>query len=371
MTEPEAPLDRLLEDPYAFSFFQAVWLLERAGRLERDPDSRSGGRSAVGQDSDPGKEAVRLRALPALSFPPCEIQKVVAPRGVEPAAHDHLPGEVSGPPEMTVGFFGLTGPSGTLPQHYTETLLRDLRGRSTALRDFFDIFNHRSLSLFHRAWEKYRLPAFYDRFGHGGDDPISRLIFAFAGFGTPYLRRRDNGPLRIDDEAVLHYSGHLAHWPRSATGLESLLSDYFERVVRVEQFQGRWIRLRADETSLLPTADRPQGRFCQLGVDAICGDQVWDVQSNFRLRLGPLTYQQFVAFMPDGDQLSTLAHLTRLYVGPGMSFDAQLTLRRDHVPRAQLGAEGDLAPRLGWNTWVKSAPFDRDVDDAVFILDDS
>ena len=52
-----------------------------------------------------------------------------------------------------------------------------------------------------------------------------------------------------------------------------------------------------------------------------------------------------------------------------MSVDAQLTLRGDQVPRTQLGAEGDLAPRLGWNTWLKSDPFDRDVDDAVFILD--
>lgn len=374
MSEPGSPLDRLFRQPYAFSFFEAVWLLERAGRVEAEEDERFEGRAAIGEDGDPRKEAVRLRALPALTFPASEIQKLAEPKAADEAEDESALRRPPGPPEMTVAFLGLIGPSGALPQHYTETLLRDLRGRSTALRDFLDIFNHRSLSLFFRAWEKYRLPAFYDRFGSGGDDPISRLIYAFAGFGTHYLRRRDlpdpeRGPLEIEDESLLHYSGHLAHWPRSALGLESLLSDYFERTVKVEQFQGRWIRLRADESSLLPSRALPGGRFCQLGIDAICGDRVWDVQSNFRLRLGPLTYKQFVAFMPDGGELKKLAHLGRLYVGPGMSFDAQLTLKKEEVPRAQLGGEGDLAPRLGWNTWIKSEPFDHDVEDAVFILD--
>ncbi|NBC31212.1 MAG: type VI secretion system baseplate subunit TssG [Alphaproteobacteria bacterium] len=374
MSEPGSPLDRLFRQPYAFSFFEAVWLLERASRAEAAADGRFEKRDAIGEDGDPRKEAVRLRALPALTFPAAEIQKIVEPKAADQTEDESALRRPPGPPEMTVAFLGLTGPSGALPQHYSETLLRDLRGRSTALRDFFDIFNHRSLSLFFRAWEKYRLPAFYDRFGAGGDDPISRLLYAFCGFGTRYLRNGDfaeaqKGPLEIDDESVLHYSGHLAHWPRSALGLESLLSDYFERTVKVEQFQGRWIRLREDETSLLPTRARPKGRFCALGVDAICGDRVWDVQSNFRLRLGPLTYKQFVAFMPDGRELKKLAHLGRLYVGPGMSFDAQLTLKKEEVPRTRLGAEGELAPRLGWNTWVKSTPFEQDVDDSVFILD--
>jgi type VI secretion system protein ImpH len=101
----------------------------------------------------------------------------------------------------------------------------------------------------------------------------------------------------------------------------------------------------------------------------VCGDRVWDVQSAFRLRIGPLTYQQFVRFMPDGDELARLAHLTRLYVGPAMSFDVQLTLRKEDVPDLSLG-DGEAAPRLGWNTWVKSEPFRRDADEAVYILDD-
>lgn len=365
-----ALIEALFAEPERFGFFQAVRILEWAGRREAD-DPRAEGRHAVGENGEPRQEAVRFRALVGLTFPPSEVIALDAPP-IDPD-EDPMTRKPPGPPALTMGFMGMTGPMGVLPQHYTELLLRDLRNRSTALRDFLDLFNHRAASLFVRAWEKYRLPAAYERYGAGGHDPVSKALYSLVGFGTPRLLGRlaadEDGRPRIDDEALLHYSGHLAHWPRSASALEAMLSDYFERPVRVEQFQGRWLQLAEDERSLLPDADHPDGRFCALGVDAVCGDRVWDVQSAFRLRIGPLTYQQFVRFMPDGDELARLAHLTRLYVGPAMSFDVQLTLRKEDVPDLSLG-DGEAAPRLGWNTWVKSEPFRRDADEAVYILDD-
>ena len=161
--------------------------------------------------------------------------------------------------------------------------------------------------------------------------------------------------------------GDAATGAASIPSLEALLTDFFERPICVEQFQGRWLTLSDAETSCFPTAAEPDGRFCRLGVDAVSGNRVWDVQSSFRIKIGPLGYDQFVRFMPDGDELIKLAHLTRLYVGPGMSFDVQLTLRREEVPFLNVG--GDTPARLGWNTWVKHEAFDRDPDDAVYILD--
>ena len=366
-----ALIETLFAEPERFGFFQAVRILEWAGRREAD-DARAEGREAVGENADPRREAVQFRALAALTFPPSEVFALTAP-SVDPD-EDPLTRRPPGPPEMTVGFMGLTGPMGVLPQHYTELLLRDVRNRSVALRDFLDLFNHRAVSLFVRAWEKYRLASAYERYGAGGHDPISRSLYSLVGFSTPHLLGRlatdpTNQP-RIADEALLHYAGHLAHWPRSASALQAMLSDYFDRPVRVDQFQGRWLNLADDERSVMPTEDHPDGRFCALGVDAVCGDRIWDVQSGFRLRIGPLTYAQFVRFMPDGDELAQLAHLTRLYVGPAMSFDVQLTLRKEDVPTLSLAGSGEAAPRLGWNTWVKHDAFRRDADDAVYLLDD-
>ncbi len=356
---PGAPLiEELFRHPYPFSFFQAARLLERAGRREAE-NPRFEGRAAVGQDADPAREAVRFRAFQALTFPPAEIMGL-AERPPDPQAR-----RPAGPPELTVSFLGLTGPSGVLPQHYSELVIRSIKSRNFAVRDFFDIFNHRTVSLFLRAWEKYRLPVAYERGGEGGQDQISRAIYALIGFGTGRLR----GRLSVDDEALLHYSGHLGHWPRSAAGLEAMLSDYFERPIRIDQFQGRWLNLAEDETSLLPNPALPRGRFCRLGVDAVAGTRVWDVQAAFRLKIGPLTYEQFVRFMPGGDALTRLCHLTRLYVGPDKSFDAQLTLRKEEVPFCTLATAGPYQPRLGWNTWLKHREFRRDVSDAVYVLD--
>ncbi|NNG04038.1 MAG: type VI secretion system baseplate subunit TssG [Inquilinus sp.] len=350
-------IERLAREPHRFEFFQAVRLLEQAARREaRDP--RFEGRRAVGEDGDPRREAVRFAALQSLSFPTSQIAAFTTQKAADPA-------QPAPPPRLTVSFMGLTGPSGVLPQQFTEQLIRSVRAKSFSLRDFLDLFNHRIVSLFHRAWEKYRLPVAYERGGAGAKDPISAALFALVGLGSGQMR----GRLAVDDEAVVHFAGHLAHGPTSASGLEAMLSDYFERRVSVEQFRGRWMYLAVDERSRMPGTHDRETAFCELGVNAVVGDRVWDVQGAFRIRLGPLTYRQFLRFMPSGEDLRKLAQLTRLYVGPGLGFDVQVSLARDEVPACQLLGEGAEVPRLGWNTWVKSGDLDSDANDAVYRLD--
>ncbi|NJM92678.1 MAG: type VI secretion system baseplate subunit TssG [Rhodospirillaceae bacterium] len=345
--------ERLLEEPHAFEFFQAVQVLERAAR--RATDSAGGGR--VGEDVDPQHEAVRFVVSQALAFPSGEVLDAKPPTQAE----NGIPGR---PPELGVAFLGLTGPSGVLPQHYTELLIKNVRDKNFALRDFFDLFNHRLISLFHRAWEKYRLPASYERHAPE-EDPLTSCLMALVGVDTPHLRNR----MSVDDEAIIHFSGHYAHWPRSAASLEAILSDFFERPVRIQQFRGRWTWLAPDEFTALPTRLVPEGAFAQLGMNAVVGERVWDVQGTFRIRIGPVNYRQFISFMPGSKDLAQLVDLTRLFVGPTFSFDMQLTLAKEEVPFLVLAPEGDHAPRLGWNTWLKHAEFHQDASDAVFLLD--
>jgi type VI secretion system protein ImpH len=350
---PTPVIDRLFQEPHAFEFFQAVQVLERAAQRRSDVP----GRGRVGEDENPRREAIRFRAHQSLVFPPAAVIEAQA----APTAEAGEPGQ---PPELTVGFMGLTGPSGVLPQHYTELMIRSVREKSFALRDFFDVFNHRLISLFHRAWEKYRLPATFER-SAPAEDAVTSCLMALVGIDTPHHRRR----LAVDDEAIVHYSGHYAHWPRSAAALEALLSDFFERPVRVEQFTGRWTWLGRDELTAMPTRERPEGAFAQLGVSAVVGERVWDVQGSFRMRIGPLTYAQFASFMPGSRDLAQLADLARLFVGPALGFDVQLTLTKQEVPYLQLAEEGIYAPRLGWNTWLKHQEHRHDVSDAIFVLD--
>ncbi|WCF13579.1 type VI secretion system baseplate subunit TssG [Edwardsiella piscicida] len=62
--------------------------------------------------------------------------------------------------------------------------------------------------------------------------------------------------------------------------------------VEILPFQGRWLKL--DEADLL-TLGRQN---CTLGEWPVLGRQVWDAQSQFRIRLGPMSYQQFQPFLP-------------------------------------------------------------------------
>ncbi|HWG47023.1 MAG TPA: type VI secretion system baseplate subunit TssG [Gemmataceae bacterium] len=357
--------ERLFAEGYAFDFFQAVRLLERLA-----PDRRP-----VGRDAPPQMEIARFRAHVSLSFPPSSIVSI----------------ESSGeemPPILTVAFLGLIGPSGVLPNHYTELLLRQqiyAKGPERhALRDWLDLFNHRFLALFHRAWEKYRFPLAFERGEHlrGEPDAFTRCLFSFIGLGMPPLRDRLRVTCReigksaeservlasVEDLVLLHYSGLLVQRPRNAVSLEALLQDYFQHPVRVRQFQGQWLRLETDNQSRLGAGQHNN----RLGIDCVAGERVWDVQSKFRVRLGPLTYADFVEFLPDRTAtprrkaIFLLMQLVRLYAGPELDFDVQLLLKADEVPLCRLSEPDGIGPRLGWNTWLRSLPFTEDAEDAVF-----
>jgi type VI secretion system protein ImpH len=144
--------------------------------------------------------------------------------------------------------------------------------------------------------------------------------------------------------------------------LEGILGDYFGLPVRVEQFQPRQIRLNPEDRTRL---GRAAGR---LGVDATVGASIHDVQGKFRLRFGPLTLRQFEDFLPDGTALRRAVQLTRLFAGPEFDFDVQLVLRRQDVPPCRLGAAG-VGARLGWTSWMRTAPAEKDADDAVFAIE--
>lgn len=359
--------ERLFEEGYAFDFFQAIWLLERLY-----PDRRP-----VGRQGAPHSEVVRFRARQSLNFPPSAIFEI------DPANDSERP------PLVTVAFMGLTGPSGALPRHYTELLMRlerEAKGHyKHALRDWFDLFNHRIISLFFRSWEKYRFYVAYSRGEYARPEPdtFTSALYSLVGLGNPTLRGRlkvsawrdprrrqhEHALAKINDLSLLYYGGLLSQRPRSAANLQSVLSDYFGVPVLVQQFQGQWLLLDAANQSKLS----PEGGNCRLGVDAVLGERVWDLQSKIRVRLGPLTYGQFLEFLPDPAPVPArkacflLARLVRLFVGPDIDFDVQLVLRSDDVPACQLDGEATVGPRLGWNTWLGTHDEARDPDDAVFV----
>lgn len=346
-----ALIEKLEQEPYQFDFFQAVRTLEQAaGRTKSDDPST---RHPVGQDHAPRDEAVRFLALPSHTFPASEI------------ASFHQKDSTTVPP-MAVSFMGMTGPSGVLPQHYTQLVIDRIRHKDFALRDFLDLFNHRAISLFYRAWRKYR---FYVEFEHeaqqGREDLFTKCLYSLVGLGTPGLRNRQE----FLDETFLYYSGHFAHSPRSAVSLRQIIADRFQLEIDVIQFVGQWLYLDEDDQSRPQGANvLDEGNNC-LGATTVVGERVRSFENKFRLQLGPLSYREFQRFSPNGDRLIVLCQLVRSYVGPEFDFDIQPVLKAEAVPMCQLAGLDSQPSFLGWNTWTHNQAFSQDADDAVFTHD--
>ncbi|MBI1829988.1 MAG: type VI secretion system baseplate subunit TssG, partial [Planctomycetes bacterium] len=353
---PELPLQRQMFEPEticSFDFFQSVRLLRFLGMKDR---------VAVGEDGPPLREEARFLAHRSLAFPASAIQQLEADSGARP-------------PRMTVNFMGLTGPNGVLPRHYTERLWTDdKKPEHAALQDWFDLFNHRLISLFYRAWEKYRFYLAYERGESRRRDPdlFTLSLFSLMGLGLGSHRNRFrvtfleiHQPLersetgtsllepagherelaKLDDLALLRFSGLFAHRPRCAVSLEQFLQIYLQMHVKVVQFQGQWLHLNRESQTAMGAVNN------RLGADTLVGDRIWDIQSKVRIRLGPLNYAQFLEFLPDRTpgnkrkRIFLLAQLVRYYLGAEIDVEFQLLLRKEEVPAAQTGPH----IRLGWN----------------------
>jgi type VI secretion system protein ImpH len=348
-------LGRLLDDPHVFHFFQAVHLLETL-RPERAP---------VGEFADPQDEVVRFQTALPVAFPPSEIA----------ALED---GAVDEPARMTVNFLGLTGPQGVLPLDYSLYVGNRARAGDYALKDFLSMFEHRMISLFYRAWVKTHAEVSFTgdvRSVDGDDDMnaasrrggetaqradwLSGQLLSLVGMSTPGLR----GRLPFTDESLLYYAGLLTVPSRPAYALEQLVGDYFDVPCEVEQFVGAWYPLHTSaQTSLGEDV-----ALDSLGFGAVAGDEVWDQQGRVRVRIGPLTRRRYDEFLPGGRSHDALRALTRFFGNDQFDFEIQLVLARDEAPPFRL--DGDDVPLpLGWCTWLRTVPLERDPDDALFTL---
>ena len=337
MIQPRLPLDEaLFEYSYEYDFFQAVRLLHL---ILSD-------RQGVGRIAKPSEEPVRFKARQSLEFPASSIHSISAE---------------TDPPQMIVAFLGLTGVQGALPHHYTEHILARAQAKDFAMAEFLDIFNHRLVSLFYRAWEKHRFPVRFQLAAAKQEiDEYTQYLFDWIGLGTAGL----GGRMAVTDQAFLRYAGLLGQTPHCAVSLRAILRDYFGVEVEIEEFVGAWYSLAEDDQCDLSGS----GLNNQLGGGAIAGDAVWDPQAGFRVRLGPLRLERFLSFLPAGRAVRELNDLVRFYVGLVLQFDLQLVLQADEVPWCKLGDDTPAGPRLGWSAWLKTEEFTEAASDAVFSL---
>lgn len=287
----------------------------------------------------PAHEALRLGQEPELDF--------------APAALDSFDPDAAGAPRLGVRFFGLLGPQGPMPLHFTEHVRERLRyrGDATAAR-FLDIFHHRLLLLFYRAWAQAQPAVHQDR---PGDDRFAAWLGASYG-----LDGQPTGARALPESARLFQAGLLGARSRHPEGLAKLLASYFRVPVAIAPHIAHWLVLAQEDRTRLgfsrSRAERRAARAGQLGMTAGCGDKLHDRQYKFRVALGPLTLAQYDMFLPGGGAWRALCEWVQHYAGLDLRWDAQLTLARDHVPEPRLGKTS----RLGVATWIGRGGGTRD-----------
>ena len=312
-TDDRVRIDPLLARGRQFGFFQAVRQLEAA----------LAGHARVGHLGPVSEERLRLRPALSLAFANGDIADI-----------DRLPDQAGQPPryELVTNFLGIYGVSSPLPSYITEDLL-GLEETNPLQRRFLDLFNHRLLSLFYRAWQKYRCT---DADMAGPDGAYTKRLLLLLGL--------DRLPAECDGALVnrqlIRFAELLTQHPRSAIGLQTCLRRFFPGIpITVEPCIAVWTPIPPDQRSRLGM----QG--VALGQDFWLGEDVCNRSTTFRVAIGPIDYRTFQSFLPGAAQRRELEALVAVFNQDGLDCEIAIAVRIGRRPED--GEEGFSAVRLG------------------------
>src|SRR5438874_3349708 len=143
---PDPLIAKLAAEPFAFDFYAALRLVQK----------RFADRPRIGYSWSISQDAVRLAHSPSLDFASSTLH---VPEEMELALkkirdkRDGGNGEPARRPVLYSRHFGLFGPNGPLPLCITEYAReRILHFSDPTFAAFCNIFHHRLLSFFFRAW---------------------------------------------------------------------------------------------------------------------------------------------------------------------------------------------------------------------------
>ncbi|HEY1082326.1 MAG TPA: type VI secretion system baseplate subunit TssG [Prosthecobacter sp.] len=343
--DPDRLIEELCAEPWKHDFFQGLRAIECA----------FADRPRIGRSRTLRDDALRFSQLLSLSFATSTLSR----SQVE-----------NQPRRLTVRFTGLTGPHGPLPLRLTEFIRNRLRGiydhdiqgtaadalseggiaapKDSTLAEFLDIFHHRMISLFYRAWAVAQKTVDFDR---EEDRSFAEWTASLFGMGLPALDGVDS----IPTWQKLPFAGHLANQSRHASGLEGVLADVFSTRAEVICLTGHWMKIPPSQLCRMGKS-RELGT---LGKSCVIGSAVWDRSMKFQIRLGPMSLDQFEKFTPGSRSHQALHDWVAYYTRREFYWEATILLKKQEVPKISLGQSG----RLGYTTWLSSVAFKQDPGD--------
>ncbi len=305
------------EDIIYYDFFSALCLLEKHHKTR------------FGESKTPKDDPILLGQSAHMSFVPTALDKIV---GLNKTGHKRL----------DVFFFGLFGPNGPMPYHLTEKVFLDgrhSRNKKTATQNFFNIFHHRFISLFYRAWANKEPTA---QLGRDGRDKFQFYLGSIAGYGLPSLRGRDT----FDDYSKAHFAGYLSGKIRHKEGLENIIKQLYGIQSTIIEFVGEWLSVSTEHQCGLK-----EKRYAkQLGINTSLGKNSWQSQYKFQVQLGPLSLAEYEDALPGSKKLTLINETIRNYMRDEIQWEIILLLKKPEIPIIRIGKYG----QLGWTSWLKT-----------------
>lgn len=306
----------LTQNGRQFGFFRAVQLLHRL-----IPDS-----VPVGELGPPDREPIRFHHSPELVFHAGDISDIEVketPRGLRVI--------------MTTTFLGLTGAASPLATVFSEDVLRAEANDQSSLRNFYDLFHHRLISLFYRTWKKYRFTA---GFHQDGSDTFTRRMLAFVGVDAAAAPKRGLEPLQLLGLAPL-----MGTRTRPLRTLLIVLEMILPKIpVRVETFVLREVAVNAMDRATLKAHNNV------VGQSFVIGGHVRDRSSRFRIVVGPVDFATFQALMPGGARHPKLRDTVLQFSPLHLEAELEVVLGAEHAVRFRLGDPD--GSRLSINTHI-------------------
>lgn len=314
-------LASLEQAPYRYQLYSLLHQLEHIKRLFET-------------QNQPFPIKIRLGQEASLKFATSSVQSI-----------EHKQGRVY----INLNGYGLLGVNAPLPLHFTEYVFeRNHQYGDKTWLAFINLLQHRLIEQFYQSWKHAQ--SVTNLIDPASDD-FSRYIASFVGLSlvdltTPYET--------VTHYAKLYYAGLYAGDRRSANNLTVILSEYFKTPIQIQQNTGFWQQIDLEERTQL--GGKPK---FTLGQGLLCGDKLYDLQSKFRIIIGPLDLPAYLAFFKNQKNYQQLQEWIQLYLGYEFIWDYQLILKKDAVPPLKLGSN----VQLGLTTWLGNVK--QDVADVV------
>ena len=325
-------VELLEKTPGAWNFFQAVRRIECSDK--NNP--------RIGDSVSPDMEAVRFGQCPTLAFTPNDV-------------HSYRHNSVKQAADMEVNCFGVLGSNGAIPLFLTEYIYqRGKHHNDFSLIDFVNMFQHRMTSFLYKAWAIFEPAVSADR----DDDDYYLDIFKSLS-GCNYSSYENRGG--VDTASEAYYGGFLAKNIHSRGSLVFLLNDYFNVPVKLEELLGDWKEI--DQNYLCSFGSSPE--VSSLGEGMVMGEKYWDCKKKFRIKLGPMSYEKYLEFLPGRAAFKHLVTWVKKFNHSNFEWDLQLVLEAEGVKPC---GKGTL---MGYTGWMLSDKNSENREDLIIINPES